>query len=55
LWGHDATTRVASRFISSIDWFEVAGGVAAGKRIMDSVRVWTLADLGSVESLVTHR
>lgn len=36
-------------------WFEVQGGVQAGKRLMDSVRLWTLAEnLGSVESLVTH-
>ncbi|HKQ60421.1 MAG TPA: PLP-dependent aspartate aminotransferase family protein [Candidatus Polarisedimenticolaceae bacterium] len=36
-------------------WFEVRGGVAAGKRLMDSVRLWTLAEnLGSIESLVTH-
>ena len=36
-------------------WFEVKGGVAAGKRLMDSVRLWSLAEnLGSVESLVTH-
>jgi cystathionine beta-lyase/cystathionine gamma-synthase len=36
-------------------WFEVKGGVAAGKKIMDSLRLWSLAEnLGSVESLVTH-
>jgi len=36
-------------------WFEVRGGLAAGKRLMDSIRVWSLAEnLGSVESLVTH-
>jgi cystathionine beta-lyase/cystathionine gamma-synthase len=36
-------------------WFEVDGGVQAGKRLMDGVKLWTLAEnLGSVESLVTH-
>jgi cystathionine beta-lyase/cystathionine gamma-synthase len=36
-------------------WFEVEGGVAAGKRMMDSVKLWSLAEnLGSAESLVTH-
>jgi cystathionine beta-lyase/cystathionine gamma-synthase len=36
-------------------WFEVKGGVGAGKALMDNVRVWSLAEnLGSVESLITH-
>ena len=36
-------------------WFEVEGGVDAGKRLMNAVELWTLAEnLGSVESLVTH-
>jgi len=36
-------------------WFEVVGGTAAGKKLMDTVKVWTLAEnLGSLESLVTH-
>ena len=36
-------------------WFEVDGGVEAGKKLMDNVRLWTLAEnLGSVESLITH-
>jgi cystathionine beta-lyase/cystathionine gamma-synthase len=36
-------------------WFEVAGGAAAGKKLMDSVRLCTLAEnLGSVETLITH-
>ena len=34
-------------------WFEVKGGLAAGKKLMDTVEVWTLAEnLGSVESLI---
>ncbi len=36
-------------------WFEVKGGVSAGKKLMDTVELWSLAEnLGSVESLVTH-
>ena len=36
-------------------WFEVEGGLEAGKKLMDNVEVWTLAEnLGSVESLITH-
>jgi cystathionine beta-lyase/cystathionine gamma-synthase len=36
-------------------WFEVEGGVASGKRLMDSVELCTLAEnLGSVETLITH-
>ena len=36
-------------------WFDVEGGVKAGKQLMDSIELWTLAEnLGSVESLVTH-
>src|SRR5690606_41323524 len=36
-------------------WFEVQGGVAAGKRLMDGVQLCSLAEnLGSVETLITH-
>jgi len=36
-------------------WFEVKGGLAAGKKLMDNVELWSLAEnLGSVESLITH-
>jgi cystathionine gamma-lyase len=36
-------------------WFEVQGGVEAGKQLMDSVELCTLAEnLGSVETLITH-
>ena len=39
----------------SMLWFEVHGGVAAGKKLMDTLKLWSLAEnLGSVESLVTH-
>ncbi|HEY7816808.1 MAG TPA: PLP-dependent aspartate aminotransferase family protein [Vicinamibacteria bacterium] len=51
---HDLAKRQASGFGAMV-WFEVKGGVASGKRIMDSLRLWSLAEnLGSVESLVTH-
>jgi cystathionine beta-lyase/cystathionine gamma-synthase len=51
---HDLAKRQASGYGAMV-WFEVKGGVAAGKKIMDSLRLWTLAEnLGSVESLVTH-
>ena len=36
-------------------WFEVEGGLKAGKQLMDAIELWTLAEnLGSVESLITH-
>ena len=36
-------------------WFEVKGGLAAGKKLMDSIELWSLAEnLGSIESLITH-
>ena len=39
----------------SMLWFEVKGGVASGKKLMDNLELWSLAEnLGSVESLVTH-
>jgi len=46
--------RQASGFGAMV-WFEVRGGLAAGKKLMNSLRLWSLAEnLGSVESLVTH-
>ena len=51
---HELATRQASGYGAMV-WFEVEGGMAAGKAIMDSLELWTLAEnLGSVESLVTH-
>ena len=51
---HELAKRQASGFGAMV-WFEVEGGVQAGKRLMDSVKLWALAEnLGSVESLVTH-
>jgi cystathionine beta-lyase/cystathionine gamma-synthase len=51
---HALARKQASGFGAMV-WFEVHGGVAAGKRLMDSVKLWALAEnLGSIESLVTH-
>lgn len=51
---HALARRQSSGFGAMV-WFEVHGGVAAGKRLMDAVQLWSLAEnLGSVESLVTH-
>ncbi|MGI8822075.1 MAG: trans-sulfuration enzyme family protein [Acidimicrobiia bacterium] len=51
---HDLAKRQASGFGAML-WFEVEGGLDAGKRLMNSVKLWTLAEnLGAVESLVTH-
>ena len=39
----------------SMMWFEVKGGVESGKKLMNTLELWSLAEnLGSVESLVTH-
>jgi cystathionine gamma-lyase len=39
----------------SMMWFEVKGGLESGKKLMDRLELWSLAEnLGSVESLVTH-
>jgi cystathionine beta-lyase/cystathionine gamma-synthase len=51
---HDLAKRQASGF-GAMAWFEVVGGVDAGKRLMDGVRLWSLAEnLGAVESIITH-
>jgi cystathionine beta-lyase/cystathionine gamma-synthase len=51
---HELAKRQASGFGAMVS-FEVKGGVAAGKALMDRIRLWTLAEnLGSVESLITH-
>jgi cystathionine beta-lyase/cystathionine gamma-synthase len=51
---HALAKRQASGFGAML-WFEVKGGVAAGKKLMDSVRLCTLAEnLGAVETLITH-
>lgn len=51
---HELSSRQASGYGAML-WFEVKGGLAAGKKLMDSVELWSLAEnLGSVESLITH-
>lgn len=51
---HELAQRQASGFGAML-WFEVEGGVAAGKKLMDSVELCALAEnLGSVETLITH-
>ena len=51
---HPLATEQASGY-GAMAWFEVEGGLEAGKKLMGSLRVWTLAEnLGSVESLITH-
>ena len=51
---HELAKRQASGFGAML-CFEVKGGVAAGKALMDRIKLWTLAEnLGSVESLITH-
>jgi cystathionine beta-lyase/cystathionine gamma-synthase len=51
---HELSGRQASGYGAML-WFEVKGGLAAGKKLMDNIELWTLAEnLGSVESLVTH-
>jgi cystathionine beta-lyase/cystathionine gamma-synthase len=51
---HDLARRQAAGFGAMV-WFEVEGGVPAGKAVMNSVKLWTLAEnLGSLESLITH-
>jgi cystathionine beta-lyase/cystathionine gamma-synthase len=51
---HELSGRQASGYGAMV-CFEVAGGLEAGKQLMDAVSLWSLAEnLGSVESLITH-
>ncbi|MGB5347022.1 MAG: PLP-dependent aspartate aminotransferase family protein [Woeseia sp.] len=51
---HALAKQQASGFGAML-WFEVKGGLTAGKQLMDNIELWTLAEnLGSVESLITH-
>ncbi len=51
---HELAKTQASGF-GAMAWFEVKGGVDAGKKLMAAVELWSLAEnLGSVESLITH-
>lgn len=52
--GHDLAAKQASGF-GAMTWFEVKGGLETGKKLMDSVQLWSLAEnLGAVESIITH-
>ena len=51
---HELASRQASGYGAML-WFEVKGGLTAGKKLMDNIELWSLAEnLGSVESLITH-
>ena len=51
---HALAKQQASGFGAMI-WFEVQGGLKAGKQLMDTIELWSLAEnLGSLESLITH-
>lgn len=51
---HEISSKQASGY-GAIVGFEVKGGVEAGKTLMDTIELWSLAEnLGSVESLITH-
>lgn len=51
---HDLATSQSEGFGAML-WFEVEGGLQAGKRLMDAVELCSLAEnLGSVETLITH-
>ena len=51
---HDLASRQASGYGAMV-CCEARGGAEAGKRLMDAVELWSLAEnLGTVESLVTH-
>ena len=48
-------SKTQSTGFGAIVAFEVDGGVEAGKKLMDNIELWSLAEnLGSVESLITH-
>jgi cystathionine beta-lyase/cystathionine gamma-synthase len=51
---HELSSRQASGFGAMV-CFELDGGVETGKKLMDAVELWSLAEnLGAVESLITH-
>lgn len=54
-FGQHALAQEQASGFGAMLWFEVEGGVAAGKKLMDTVELCTLAEnLGSVETLITH-
>ena len=51
---HELSAKQATGFGAMV-CFEVEGGHEAGKRLMDTIELWSLAEnLGAVESLITH-
>lgn len=51
---HEISSKQATGFGAMV-CFEVKGGVAAGKELMDNIELWALTEnLGAVESLITH-
>ena len=51
---HELARRQADGYGAMV-WFEVEGGMQAGKKLMGCIELWSLAEnLGSVESLITH-
>jgi len=51
---YELSSRQASGFGAMV-CFEVHGGAETGKKLMDAVELWSLAEnLGAVESLITH-
>jgi cystathionine beta-lyase/cystathionine gamma-synthase len=51
---YDLASSQASGY-GAMAWFEVKGGLEAGKTLMDCIDLWSLAEnLGSLESLITH-
>lgn len=51
---HELSKRQASGFGAMVG-FELTGGIESGKKLMDAVELWSLAEnLGAVESLITH-
>lgn len=51
---HDLSKTQATGFGAMV-CFEVNGGIETGRKLMDTVELWSLAEnLGAVESLITH-
>jgi cystathionine beta-lyase/cystathionine gamma-synthase len=51
---YELSKRQASGFGAMV-CFELHGGIETGKKLMDAVQLWSLAEnLGAVESLITH-
>jgi len=51
---HELSKTQASGFGAMV-CFEVKGGIETGRKLMDSIELWSLAEnLGAVESLITH-